>query len=464
VSRFVFCISLLLLSFPSWGGEIEGVKVEERGDYVRVMFFLRNMPRYSVSQEGGIVRLRFKNSGGSTPDDFLEALSFLDILRKAKIQSDLNNRGNDLEFSIFLEQTGGLKRHLYTKPDSGSRFFRVIIDMYGTKEKFVAIDDFIAEKVNFSEKNSTETKSKSIGEIIADSIRANSIEDLFALNNILDDAKITEDLEQQNNSGVDLHDFLGEIAKKGEKGIKVHSSRKNASKVVPPARHSRQFVLVIDAGHGGRDSGALGRTGTKEKDINLKFAKILESELRKIKRVEVYLTRSSDRYLSLSGRIKKARNLGANLLISVHSDSNINKNIKGLTVYTLTRMASDVRSVNYLREHNMTVTRTIENYRGKFDIFSTMLDISRYNNLNESNRFAKILSRNFVSSGNVNTLPIPHKYGNFAILLAPEFPSVLIELGFLSNADDERLLKTESYRHNLARQIARSVVDYISIN
>jgi N-acetylmuramoyl-L-alanine amidase len=450
---------MVLISFSSLGGEIEEVKVEERNDYSRVTFSLKNMPKYSISQEGETIILRFKGINSSGLENFLETLSFLEPLRKAKIQAILNTRGNDLEFTLLPEDNGELRGHSYAKPSGDSKFFRIIIDIGRIKQEFADINNFIVDRVSPLEKN--EAESKSISEIIMDNVKANSIDDLFALNNILDDVKITENLEQQNNNGVDLYDFLKEIAKKERDEIKIHDSKKNVNRILP-AQHDRRFVLVIDAGHGGRDSGAIGRMGTKEKDINLKFAKGLENELKKIKKIKVHLTRSSDRYLSLSDRIRKSRDLGANLLISVHSDSNINKNIRGLTIYTLARTASDIRTVNYLRKHNMTMTRSIESYRGKFDIFNTMLDISRHSSMNESNKFAEILSRNFINSRNIDTVLNPHKYGNFAILLAPEFPSVLIELGFLSNIKDENLLKIESYRTDIAKQIARSIVDYIS--
>jgi N-acetylmuramoyl-L-alanine amidase len=453
---------MLLASSLSWGNEIMGVKVEERDGYRRVVFFLRNMPRYSVSQKGEKISLKFEDIDNSSPKNFLEALSFLDILKQAKIQTDLNSRGNSLELSMLSKQSGKLKRHLYTNPDDGSKFFRVIIDIDRVRQESTDIDGFIATKVGFRKKDSTEVRDRSMGEIIMDSVRASNIDDLFALNNIGDDATVTENLEQQNNSGIDLYSFLKEIVEEKKDKIRVHSSKKTADGVLPP-RQDRRFIVVIDAGHGGRDSGAVGRAGTKEKDINLKFARILENELRKNRKIEVHLTRSSDIYLNLSDRIRKSRNLDANLLISVHSDSSTNKNTRGLTVYTLTRTVSDVRSIKYLRDHNMTMTRTVEPHGGKFDIIRTILDISRYSSLNESNRFAEILSRNFINSRNINTMPKPHKYGDFAILLAPEFPSVLIELGFLSNVGDEKLLKTESYKVDLAREIAISVADYLSI-
>jgi N-acetylmuramoyl-L-alanine amidase len=288
---------------------------------------------------------------------------------------------------------------------------------------------------------------RTIDDVIWKSVRARDIDDLIMLNNIVDDREIAEDLEKQNNDETDLNILLDRLTVR-----KVDSRPFRREKRSLP-RGRDYFVVVLDAGHGGIDSGALGALGSKEKDINLEFTRILGKELRKNRRVRVHLLRQGDRYLTIGERITRARGLRANLLISIHSDSNANRAVRGLSVYTLARSALVLRRKKIA---NRLASQENGGRALEAGLFNSILGLFRRDSFAESSGFADTLVQNF-REGNVSMLPRAHRSANFGILLAQEFPSVLIELGFISNSGDEALLRSEEYRKSLAQHIARAV-------
>jgi N-acetylmuramoyl-L-alanine amidase len=283
--------------------------------------------------------------------------------------------------------------------------------------------------------------------MISKTVKAKNVDDIIVLNNIVDDRQITEDFERQNNGEEDLDNLLEEIVSK-----RAGDGRRPPRELkIPPTKSGGRFVVVLDAGHGGMDPGALGIMGSKEKDINLEFAKILEKELKRDERIKVHLLRHNDVYIGLKDRIIKARDLGANLLISLHSDSNSDRSVRGLTVYRLAETT--------LNRRRRKIADDVAGQSGgtvKHEMLGTVMEMFRNDNFGESIKFANTLVRNF-KIANVNMLSKVPKSANFGILVAPEFPSVLIELGFISNLNDEMLLKSTKYKIDLAKHIARSV-------
>ncbi|MDR1495224.1 MAG: N-acetylmuramoyl-L-alanine amidase [Rickettsiales bacterium] len=304
--------------------------------------------------------------------------------------------------------------------------------------------DTIVDLLLLNDNDTPET----LDDVITKSVRARDVDDLIALNNIVNDRKMAEDLEKQNNDELKLDNILEKIAFQKVDYKRSPKEKKGLGLFI----RKGYFVVVLDAGHGGIDSGAVGTMGSREKEINLEFTKMLGRELKKNKKIKVYLSRHSDKYLSISERITKTRELGANLLISIHSDSNTDRTVRGLTVYTLAKSALDMRRrkvANNLIGQNG--RRTL-----KSGLFGTIRDVLRHDNFDESVEFAGTLVQNF-GRGNINMLSRAHRSANFGILLASEFPSVLIELGFISNPGDEALLRSEKYKVDLAKYIARSV-------
>ncbi len=227
----------------------------------------------------------------------------------------------------------------------------------------------------------------------------------------------------------------------------------------PPAGE-HAFVIAVDAGHGGIDTGAVARRSkTQEKDITLAFAKALSEELNTRPGFKAFLTRSDDVFLSLSERVRIARQNGANLLISLHADTLRQREIRGATVYTISERASDRLADELAERENISdeIAGVVPEDTSD-NVSDILIDLTRRETQTFSESFAQSLVAAF--DGQIRLINNPHRYAGFRVLRAPDVPSVLIELGFLSNAEDDKLLTDEDYRHDIAKLVADATERY----
>jgi len=222
---------------------------------------------------------------------------------------------------------------------------------------------------------------------------------------------------------------------------------------------SDTLTIVIDAGHGGIDGGAEGPAGSMEKNVTLAFAETLKQALEAQGGVEVAMTRTDDSFLSLSARVRRARDEAADLLISLHADSISVRSLRGATVYTLSDKASDAVAQSLVDQENREdaiVGASLEN--APEDIAAILVDLAR----TETRVYSTGLAQQVISSfeGQVKLINNPLRHAGFRVLQAPDVPSVLVEMGYLSNREDEKLLNDEEWRNNTAQLLAQSVQNY----
>lgn len=218
----------------------------------------------------------------------------------------------------------------------------------------------------------------------------------------------------------------------------------------------KPFTIVIDPGHGGIDGGAEGVAGTQEKDITLMFASELRDALAAQPGYRVEMTRESDVFLRLDERVRIARQQAADLFISVHADSIRLKGIKGATVYTVADKASDEEAAaTALRENLSDEIAGIQVEADKGDVADILVDLIR----RETHRFSINFARTLVGelSETVTLINNPHRFAGFRVLKAPDVPSVLLELGYLSNSEDEARLLDEAWRADAISSITSAV-------
>lgn len=223
----------------------------------------------------------------------------------------------------------------------------------------------------------------------------------------------------------------------------------------------KPFTVVLDAGHGGIDGGAEGVHGTQEKDVTLAFAKALEDALSELDDIKVVMTRTEDEFISLSGRLRAAHAAKADLLVSLHADSIRIRRLRGATVYTLSDRASDAVAATLAAEANhdeAVVGQSLE--QAPESVAGILVDMAR----NETRVFSTGLAGEIITSfeGQVNLINNPHRQAGFRVLQSPDLPSALIELGYLSNPEDEKLLTDEEWRRKTAGLLARSIDAYRS--
>ncbi len=215
---------------------------------------------------------------------------------------------------------------------------------------------------------------------------------------------------------------------------------------------SGRRTIVIDAGHGGRDPGAIGATGVREKDVVLDHAVQLRSALEARGRYRVALTRDSDRYVELADRVSFARAQNADLFISVHADSGANSEARGASVYTLSERGAN-RAQNLMAAQDWDINfGEAPRDPGVGDI---LVDLTQRETTNRSAQFAQVLIPRLAQAAPLvsNT----HRNAGFFVLLAPDVPAVLVETGFLSNVADERRLSDPRSRAAFAEAMAGAV-------
>lgn len=216
-------------------------------------------------------------------------------------------------------------------------------------------------------------------------------------------------------------------------------------------------LIVIDAGHGGRDPGAIGVNGSYEKNVVLDIATEMAAQLEGKARVK--LTRSTDRFLALPERVAIAREAQANLFISIHADSAPDSAARGLSAYTLSQTASDDFARKLADSENIVDQRYGARIHEQEAVANILYDLAARQTITAS-RFAKeALVR--AAGRSLRLLDDPKRSANFAVLRAPDVPSLLIETGFLSNPADEEILNSASERRKIARVLGNELANVL---
>ncbi|MCB1591307.1 MAG: N-acetylmuramoyl-L-alanine amidase [Alphaproteobacteria bacterium] len=215
--------------------------------------------------------------------------------------------------------------------------------------------------------------------------------------------------------------------------------------------------IVIDPGHGGVDPGAIGINNIHEKNVVLALSKELKNELENTGRYEVLLTRENDSFVKLANRVSFARKHNANLFVSIHADTIHKPNVSGTSVYTLSKKASDAQTEKLAEKENRAdLIAGIDLSTEDEQVVNILYDFARTETMNESKFFANTLVRQ-MKNANVNLLENPSRHAGFAVLKAPDVPSILIEAGFMSNNREAALLNTAKHRKKIAVAIRKGI-------
>lgn len=231
-----------------------------------------------------------------------------------------------------------------------------------------------------------------------------------------------------------------------------------AAEIAAP-RPPGKIVVALDPGHGGVDPGALGVTGSREKDINLAISLELRDALEATGRFAVVLTRERDRFVALRERVAIARRAGAELFLSLHADSLDSPNVRGASVYTLSETASDKEAADLAaRENRADAIGGLDLREQDDDVAAILISLAQRETMNLSATFANILIPELATDWRL--LRNTHRFAGFAVLKAPDVPSVLVELGYLSNVRDESALTSRSARRPIVAAVVRAVSAY----
>ena len=227
-----------------------------------------------------------------------------------------------------------------------------------------------------------------------------------------------------------------------------------------PAVRPVRYLIALDPGHGGRDPGAISASGVKEKTVVLTFARELRDILQASGRYRAVMTRNRDRKIGLHRRVEIARDAGADLFLSIHVDRLENGRIRGASVYTLSDESSDAETAALAaRENKADIVADVDLSEGyDEEVAKVLISLVQQNTMNCS---AVLAARLLPELGKVAPLiNRAHRFGDFRVLKAPDIPSVLIELGFLSNDQDAERLHSKSHRVALAGAIVKALDTY----
>jgi N-acetylmuramoyl-L-alanine amidase len=228
--------------------------------------------------------------------------------------------------------------------------------------------------------------------------------------------------------------------------------------------YMRLITIAIDAGHGGEDPGAKGASGSYEKDITLSIARRLKGLIDKQENMRAYLTRDSDYFIPLHERVNKARRVQADLFVSVHADAFIKPHARGSSVFALSEKGATSAAAKWLAKNENDADLIGGINVGMKDVYlkQTLIDLSQTAQISDSLKLGKAVLEEI---GGINQLHKPHvEQAGFAVLKAPDIPSILIETAFISNPEEEKRLNDEDYQDKLANAIVAGIKRYFDRN
>ena len=236
----------------------------------------------------------------------------------------------------------------------------------------------------------------------------------------------------------------------------------NIRKTEPEA--NRLITIVIDPGHGGEDSGAMSRKGTQEKDITLAIARKLKVKIDAESNMRGALTRDGDYFISLPMRLVKARQVNADLFVSVHADAFIKQHARGSSVFALSESGATSAAASWLakKENEADLIGGVNLDVKDHYLKQTLLDLSQTATINDSLRLAKEVLSEIKEVNQLHKNDV--EQAGFAVLKSPDIPSILVETAFISNPDEERKLKNPVYQDQMAEAILIGIKSYFAKN
>ena len=280
------------------------------------------------------------------------------------------------------------------------------------------------------------------------------------------DFRVVLDMAGKTNAATSLkpsgNGYLLEVAFGQQTSKKqVVAKPKKAVGAVARNKSKHKMIVAIDAGHGGNDPGAVGKKGTKEKNVALQIAKRLKKQIDRQPGMKGVLIRDGDYYVSLRKRIVKARKAKANLFISIHADANPNRKLTGSSVYILSEGGASSETARWLadKENSYEMNMAGAHLRKENKVVSSLLlNLSLSDTIDKSLHLAGGVLKELSSVNNLLRRRV--ESAGFVVLKSPDIPSMLVETAFISNTMEEKRLKTAHYQEKLAKAIFKGIRQY----
>lgn len=259
-------------------------------------------------------------------------------------------------------------------------------------------------------------------------------------------------------------DQIAQFANKPEKGPPVAQSIPDIKAPPTTAKYKRLITIAIDAGHGGEDPGAIGAAGSKEKNVVLSITKRLNQKIENEDYMRPFLTRDGDYFVPLHVRVRKARAVQADLFVSIHADAFIERNAKGASVFALSQMGASSTTARWManKENASDLIGGINIKTQDRQVANLLLDMSTTAQINDSLQVGNAVLRQIGGFAALHKGKV--EQASFAVLKAPDIPSILVETAFISNPQEEARLNDDAYQDRIAEAILKGIKDYFSKN
>ena len=250
----------------------------------------------------------------------------------------------------------------------------------------------------------------------------------------------------------------------GDSSINKTTKANKSPSIATNRKTPRPIIVVVDPGHGGEDPGAIGRRGTREKDIVLVIAKLLKGKLHDEASYRIALTRDEDFFVPLDQRVQRARRLRADLFVSLHADAFIHPQANGSSVFALSERGATSTAAKWLanRENEADLIGGVNLGMKDGFLARTLLDLSQTAQINDSLKLGKLVLSELGEFNRLHKASV--EQAGFAVLKAPDIPSILVETAFISNPDEEKKLCDPAYQNKIAGAVADGIRRYFAKN
>ena len=409
------------------------ITLESDKPFIYKMTLLKNPGRVVVDIENIEINPALK----SLSEKILSSDPYIEQVRVARFKPGVVRLVVDLKTEI--------KPTMFTLPPAGEYKNRLVLDIYPVADPLMAMLTDI-DKAATSSADVKQVQQNPVDSVVFTEQKAQAIEN---------EALALEPIQS----------LPAELGK--ETGKNTESS---ALKQPQPAEINidnsglRKITIAIDPGHGGEDPGAMGASGSREKDITLAVAKKLKAKIDAEPNMRAVLTRDADYFIPLHGRVIKARKLQADLFVSIHADAFTNPAARGSSVFALSEKGATSASARYLakKENESDLIGGVSLNVKDPVLARTLLDLSQTATINDSLKLGKAVLGQI---GNINKLHKNHvEQAGFAVLKSPDIPSILVETAFISNPEEERRLNDDAYQDTLVASILEGIKKYFSTN
>lgn len=434
----IFCAFALK---PAQATELKGMRFHNHAEKIQFVLDMSQATSFSQFSLADPPRLVI-----DLPDTDLRTRAGMSIAQGSVERVRTGKRDkHTLRVVIDLRQASQV--NIYTLNAEGSKPFRIVADIFKPNKRPV----LRLESLNTA-------PSKNLPEV---TFAGRKLSEQQVEQNIRQQQQ-----EQQHSLPAPVKPGANELAQSQPKAEVTEISKRGkvtARRAVPLRKQDkrRNTVVVLDPGHGGKDPGAVSSNGLKEKTVVLEIAKRVQKYLNQKQGIKAYLTRSDDRFIPLRQRVEIARQHSADLFISIHADNfKPNPSARGSSVYILSTRGASSEAARWLAEsENAADMRSgLALNRYDEDVRGVMLDIMQEGTLESSHKVAGIILSSIDACAKLHKRSVER--AGFAVLKAPDIPSVLIETAFLSNAQDAKLLRTAQFQDRIARQIADGIDRY----